>query len=104
VKKIYIARDPLEAEFIKSFLSSADIAATVRDTMLWGTRGVLPMTTDTLPSIWVEDQDVEKAESLLAELAQTLPPATEDMWICRSCGERHDGQFSACWKCGASGN
>lgn len=30
--------------------------------------------------------------------ARTKPTS---YWVCRGCGETHEGQFSSCWRCGA---
>ena len=41
----------------------------------------------------------------LSKVASTLTPQTNlsglDSWVCPACGEKSEGQFSSCWKCGA---
>ncbi len=49
--------------------------------------------------LWLNDAgDWERAQTLLAQLDQ---PEALAAWLCAQCGERSDGQFSACWKCGS---
>lgn len=80
VKKVHVAGNPVEAQFLRSFLESAGIAATVRGEHLFGLRGGVPMTAETLPSVWVEDEDAERAEELLRRLEarSRLRPVEED--------------------------
>jgi len=69
MKRVYVAGTPVDAQFVKAFLESAGIEATVRGEHLFALRGSVPMTDDTLPSVWIEDDDdLERAELLLAQL------------------------------------
>jgi hypothetical protein len=69
MKRVYVAATPVDAQFVKSFLESAGIAAVVRGEHLFALRGVVPVTADTLPTVWVsEEEDLERAEELLAKL------------------------------------
>lgn len=80
MKKVYNARDPVEAELINGFLANNDIIGAVQGGQLWGLRGALPMTSDTEPSIWVHERDFKKATLLINEWAQgkVAPVAAED--------------------------
>jgi hypothetical protein len=103
VVKVYAARDSLEAHFLKSVLETEGIRAVVLGEILAAARGELPLTVETLPSVWVHEADRERA----TELAATISIPQEDVvcqpaWTCRRCGERHEGAFSECWQCGAS--
>ena len=69
MKRVYVATTPVDAQFVKAFLESAGIAASVRGEHLFALRGSVPMTDDTLPSVWIEDEDdLEQAQRLLAQL------------------------------------
>jgi Putative prokaryotic signal transducing protein len=69
MKRVYVAGTPVDAQFVKAFLESAGIEATVRGEHLFALRGSVPMTDDTLPSVWIEDDDdLARAEVLLAQL------------------------------------
>ncbi len=55
LKRVYTAPDPIDAHLIKGLLEAEGIEAEVRGELLFGGRGELPMTEDTLPSVWVHD-------------------------------------------------
>ncbi len=56
--------------------------------------------TDTWPQLWVvNDLDYDRAKQLIEGAAlEESPPG----WRCRKCGEYNEGQFAACWNCGAA--
>jgi hypothetical protein len=69
MRRVYVAMTPVDAQFVKAFLESAGIAAIVRGEHLFALRGSVPMTDETLPSVWLEDdEDFERAERLLLQL------------------------------------
>ena len=69
MKRVYVATTPADAQFAKAFLESAGIAAIVRGEHLFALRGSVPMTDETLPSVWIEeDEDLERAQRLLGRL------------------------------------
>lgn len=69
LKRVYVATTLIDAQFVKTFLESAGIAANVRGEHLFALRGSVPMTDETLPSVWIEDEeDLEEAQRLLAQL------------------------------------
>ena len=54
------------------------------------------------PELWVlNEQDFPKAAELRDALLQPQSTAVHS-WICPSCGEESEGQFTSCWKCGAT--
>ncbi len=103
MQKIYLARDALEAHFLKSLLEQAEIPATIQNELLQQIRGDIPFTMDSLPSLWVHDIHADEALALIEDhrhRAQNphLAPNSPH-WTC-SCGQSHAPQFSECWKCG----
>lgn len=55
---------------------------------------------ETWPQLWIiNDLDFDRATELIGS-ADTESPA--DPWTCSQCGEQNEGQFAACWSCGAS--
>ena len=69
MKRVYVATTPVDAQFVKAFLESAGIAASVRGEHLFALRGSVPMTDETLPSVWIdEEEDLEHARRLLGQL------------------------------------
>ena len=62
MKRVYVAATPIDAQFVCTFLESVGIHATVRGEHLFTLRGLVPVTEDTLPAVWVtEDEDYERA-------------------------------------------
>jgi hypothetical protein len=104
LKKLYVAKHPADAHLLKGLLEQQGIPSVIRGEGLFGVRGGTPLTPDTLPSVWVADEDYERARVLAADYdrgaqAVARPVST---WICANCGELSEEQFSECWKCGWS--
>ena len=54
------------------------------------------------PEIWIlEDNDFSKARDLRDGVIR-LPVGSQESWTCPACGEKSEGQFESCWKCGAN--
>ena len=69
-------------------------------------RGELPLTPDTMPSLWVGQNDVEQAMQIAAEFDKVKKENAagsnnEEPWKCWKCGEEIEGIFGQCWNCGA---
>lgn len=78
-------------------LGQAGIEASVQRYFASSIAGDIPPD-QALPEIWVhDDEQFERAKTTLAELQH---PAWRH-WVCRGCGERIDGPFDSCWRCGA---
>lgn len=102
MRRIFTANNPTEAELVRGILESAGIAAEVRGTDLWMARGEVPVTADTAPAVWIEDEGrAEEAAALLAALNKDRPPVQGAGWTCPKCGEASEPPFTECWKCGA---
>lgn len=102
MKQLHVARHALEAHLIKGFLESHGIAAVVRGEYLTSGWGELPVD---VCSVWIQDdRHFDRAHALLlsflnGDLARELGSQN---WRCPKCGEQLEGQFTACWKCGAT--
>jgi hypothetical protein len=80
-----------------NLLQAAGIRCEVRNTALTGALGDIPFL-EAAPQLWVfNDLELEQAELLLNELERSTPA---DDWQCANCGERCEGQFFSCWRCG----
>ena len=55
------------------------------------------------PKLWVDEADYAAAAAVLSAF-RNRAPAAADPWTCSSCGERLEGQFTSCWKCGNARN
>jgi len=107
--KLYVGRDSMDAHFVRAQLEAHGIPATVMGENLSFARGDLPMTLETLPSVWVNEQHSDEAKQIVAELSDAQQrsargEATEQPapWTCPGCDEKVEGQFDQCWKCGTS--
>ena len=101
MKQIYSARDEIDAELVKNALADAGIESVVQSGGLSIVLGAIPVTESTLPSVWVRDEDVERAKKALAEFQHPEIPQGGP-WKCPKCGEMIDPQFTACWNCGTA--
>lgn len=100
MRQVHIAQTLAEAHIIKGVLDAEGIASVVRGEHLVGIQGEIPVTADTLPSVWVPDSDAERASQLVEEILQGSIQG--DAWTCPGCGEEIEGQFTECWQCGTS--
>ena len=105
MRQVYSAEHPTEAHIVKGLLESGGIEAVVKGDILFNARGEIPITAETAPSVWiVEDSRYDQARRIVRryELANRGKLPAGEMWLCPSCGEKLEGQFTHCWKCGAS--
>jgi hypothetical protein len=105
MKKIYTAMNPTDAHLLKGALKSEGIEAAVQGEFLWIARGEVPITTDTAPSVWViDDSDYERAMEVVKafQSSEEIGGPENEEWKCENCNEINEGQFTECWKCGAS--
>jgi len=104
MKQVYIAKDPPDAHLVKAILEQYEITCEVRGEQLWNARGELPLTTDSLPAVWISDDNkYEEAVRLVTAYENgTLAENAGEPWKCPDCGEEIEGQFTDCWQCGAS--
>jgi len=102
--RIYGARDIAEAQFVKGLLEAEDIAATIQGGPLQVVLGEIPVSPESLPSVWVNETDLERAQKIIDEVHRGGPAHTHPQpnWTCPKCGEVLEGQFTTCWKCGTN--
>ncbi len=104
MKKIYIAGNPVDAHLLKGLLEGENISAEVRGEFLYGVRGELPITPDTCPTVWVQDDsDYDRAMELVTTFQGVENTNADEagVWRC-GCGEENENQFTECWSCGKS--
>ncbi len=104
MQKLYTGRDSMEAHFVCSLLEAEGIRASVLGEILGMARGDLPLTQETLPSVWVNVEDLDRAATVLARVLKHSPPeppvpTTLESWTCPACCEVIEGQFAVCWNC-----
>lgn len=100
MQRLYLARDRIEAQFLRDFLDRHLIETVVLGDYLAGAAGQLPA--DIFPAVWVlEDEDLERARELLPRfIAEGEGQPAGVPWTCAACGESVEGDFSVCWNCG----
>jgi hypothetical protein len=65
--KVFVAHDPIEAHFVHDLLERAGIAAEIHGEGLFGLRPAIGIDVASLPSVWVDDGDLDNARRLLAD-------------------------------------
>jgi hypothetical protein len=107
MQHVYTARDALDANFLKGLLEQEGINSVVQGEPLQETWGNLPLSDESLPSVWVAEQDVPKALPIVEDYKRRdqadaaldeLPP--RPTWTCPNCGQNVEEQFTQCWHCG----
>ena len=100
VRRLYVSQDFLLVGHLRAVLEANHVPCLVRNEFLIGGAGELPPT-ECWPEIWVtEDAHFDRARALLAAYlgqGDGAGPA----WRCPRCAEALEGQFTACWQCGA---
>ena len=124
MKRVYSASDPADAHLMRGMLESNGIEAIVQGEALWSGRGDLPLGPESAPSVWVSDEEFDRARTLISEHERAIDPnrcancghdfeqpppttcpqcgqanAKPEAWICPECGESIEGQFAECWRC-----
>lgn len=105
MNKVFVAQHPTEAHLVKGMLEANGIVAEVQGESLFSARGEAPATPDTLPTVWVpDDEDAARAQVILAAY-EPRTSTTENQhaeWTCPACSEQVESQFTECWHCGTS--
>ncbi len=97
---VYTSHDGMMLGILKDALSERGIPFLVKNEFLQGASGELPAML-CWPELWViQDEDYSPACRLLTTLNLNSDVAQSDGWQCERCGERIEGQFTACWQCG----
>jgi hypothetical protein len=100
MKRVYAVYDTALLQYLHGMLADRGIRAMIRNQLLQGAAGELPVN-ECWPELWVlNDDDYTIARSLVEEAVKP-PAAAGAPWRC-ICGETIDPQFTECWKCGAS--
>ena len=96
---LYSSLKLLEIHHLKNLLEAEGIRCQIRNELLSRLAGEIPFT-ECAPELWLLDgRDLARARQIVADFDRG--PVTGPAWSCPSCGETLEGQFSACWHCGA---
>jgi len=98
MRKVYTSESIVEIAHLRNVLESDGIVCVVRNERLAGAMGEIPFV-ECWPELWVsEPGQALRARGLIDEALQ--PAAAREPWTCSACGERIEGQFAQCWRCG----
>ena len=98
MKLLYTSNDIRTIGVLRSVLDEAGIAYEVRNETMPYPGAIFD------PEVWViEDGEFARACGL-RDAVTRVPPVSQTPWTCPSCGEKLEGQFGSCWKCGANRN
>ncbi len=100
MKQVCYCRDEMEAGFLKGHLEQEGIEAQIMGETLSFARGDLPLTPQTMPSLHVAEQDLQRACEIVYRLLDHQPDADGPTWPCPNCSEQVEPQFAQCWNCG----
>jgi len=100
MKKLTSSESLVTINHYKNVLDSEGIASVIKNAILGGIAGEMPLD-QVWPELWVvNDHDYDRAKQLID--VNITDESPKDPWKCRECGEENEGQFAACWNCGAS--
>lgn len=95
--RVFTADNPVEVGFVRGLLEAEGIETRVRSMELWTAAVEIYFAEGARPSVWVKKHERERAEAIIRERDRS---SVGKPWGCPHCGERLEGQFTACWRCG----
>lgn len=101
MKPIAVSLDLLELHHLRNVLEAEGIACRIRNELLSRLAGEVPFTECAAELHVADERDRTRAEALVAAFRRATPPSASP-WTCGACGEPIEGQFTACWRCGAA--
>jgi hypothetical protein len=103
MKKLYVSQSLIDVESRKELLDQAEIPCTIKNQRSNMLGGEIPFV-EVFPELWVlQNDDFERAQRLLKDWEEA-PPLDNTAWICASCSEIHQKEFTTCWKCNKERN
>ncbi|MFI5401072.1 MAG: DUF2007 domain-containing protein [SAR324 cluster bacterium] len=92
--------DPVDGFGLQHFLKAHGIPVSLSDNPLRLALGDIPFT-DAAAELYLENPAQEaEARALIERYRSGFVGAWGPAWTCRHCGEVHEPQFWACWRCG----
>ena len=99
MQPLYSSLNLHEIYHLKNLLEAEGVRCQIKNELLSRLAGEIPFT-ECAPQLWLLDErDLEQAVRIVRDFRRGVvagPP-----WQCPNCGETLEGQFSACWHCGA---
>ena len=103
MKKLYTDPSVIPCDILKSILELQGITVMIKNERGSASAGYgLPVAMVSLsfawPEVWVNDQDFEKAQTVLNDW-QNERVETCESWICKNCNSEVNGELAVCWNC-----
>jgi hypothetical protein len=98
VKVVFSSLNLVELHHLKNLLESAGIRCRIHRELLSRLAGEIPFPECAAQLLVERPEDEERAEQIVREFGRPAPAGPP--WSCARCGERLEGQFTACWSCG----
>lgn len=99
--RIYSHPDPAITHLVRNALEQIGVPAVVQGERPGAAMGEIPPMA-AWSEVWVsDDARLDDARAVVAEITAEPAPHAEP-WECPACGEWVEGQFAACWSCGAA--
>ncbi|GKW50253.1 putative signal transducing protein [Halomonas sp. NCCP-2165] len=95
--RVFAHSNGLLVSHLHNLLTAAGIPAELRNMTLGGGAGELPLG-ECEPEVWVAPHNAARAAALIRDALEGA--AHGPAWACPGCGERLEGVFEACWRCG----
>lgn len=100
MKVVHSSLNLVETHHLKNLLQSAGIRCRIKNEDLVRLAGEVPFPECALQLLVERAEDYPAAEILVRDFLKPRPH-TRAPWRCARCGETSEGQFTACWSCGA---
>ncbi|WP_136065611.1 putative signal transducing protein [Pontiella sulfatireligans] len=103
MKKLYTDPSVVPCDMLKTFLELQGITVMIKNERGSASAGYgLPVPMISLsfawPEVWVNDQDFEKALTVLNDWQKENVDSCES-WICKNCNSEVNGELAVCWNC-----
>ncbi len=101
MRRIYASKDRVAIEIVQGLLDEQGIESRVFNETASAVLGDIPFL-HAMPEVWVlHEEHVATAKTIVQsfESGEALEDRTGPDWICDSCGEAIEGQFTSCWRC-----
>ncbi len=103
MKRVFASQDQAAIAIVSELLADEGIHAILQNENTFTVLGEVPFTL-AMPELWVtNDEDEARALEVVARFdsGEAKPRDGGQKWTCPNCGETIEGQFTACWNCGA---
>ena len=100
MKRVFSAADGIVVGFLRQILEDQGIGCLVKNEHLMGGLGEIPQT-ECWPELWVMSDDQYEPAKQVIESVLSAPTESQEAWMCMTCSEHLEAQFSHCWNCGS---